>query len=258
MRSGWLYFYIWLSLLNKPATVYAAPKKWGAVRGPFGRTPSMRWMLIFPVFSNLLHNIIFYRMRILPEMMDNDKQDSSVSSWTLTVNTGCEPILGKELEIRWLYSIWTLSFSGKANTDHFAFRWKLPANQKPEHCVLLPGATRLPKFLTSKHRHVEFVKVVIYLFTANSGPVTLACCFHQPVIKEHPHPPPVSSCGEKKFILPSEHVLVWNIWLWTLVKCQEEKLNLLIKPHELKLPSDLCNTWYACLRESSPPAAMRK
>lgn len=35
---------------------------------------------------------------------------------------------------------------------------RLPANQNLEQHVLLPGETCLPKFLASKHRHVEFVR----------------------------------------------------------------------------------------------------
>lgn len=70
--------------------------------------------------------------------------------------------------------------------EHYLFFWtpweskhsqllvgsRLPANQNSEHHVLLPGETCLPKFLASKHRHVEFVRVAICLSTANSTAVT--------------------------------------------------------------------------------------
>ena len=61
---------------------------------------------------------------------------------------------------------------------------RLPANQNSAHYVLLPGETCLPKFLASKHRHVEFVRVAIYSSTANSATVGLipptASTSHQP------------------------------------------------------------------------------
>lgn len=44
---------------------------------------------------------------------------------------------------------------GKANNSQFLVRSRLPANQNSEQHVLLPGETCLPKFLASKHRHVE-------------------------------------------------------------------------------------------------------
>lgn len=72
------------------------------------------------------------------------------------------------------YSIETLwSFSrhpGKANSQLWVGS-RLPANRNSEHHVLLPGATCLPKFLASKHRHVEFVMVVIYFSAANCSAV---------------------------------------------------------------------------------------
>lgn len=46
---------------------------------------------------------------------------------------------------------------GKANNSQFLVRSRLPANHNSEQLVLLPGETCLPKFLASKHRHVEFL-----------------------------------------------------------------------------------------------------
>lgn len=73
-----------------------------------------------------------------------------------------------------LYSMKTVEFlwtPWESKYSQLLVGSRLPANQNSEHHVLLLGETCLPKFLASKHRHVEFVRVAICLSTANSTTV---------------------------------------------------------------------------------------